>query len=256
MRKRGKKTDKKLLVFVSAHAGLTVRQIGKQLSWSIGRADGSVNRLAKLGKVKIQHSLRRGILVKKVFARTHRPVPHDLIEIPRKIIADKNWKKSAKLYALSRSTIGISPIRREEWEKKALSIEEIEIDTKRKNFQIRIPERLSEFYELENSETSLSAMDDLALLTIESTLLPIDLPSTYPAEVSFKIEREIYIKETIEGSIACNPFSEIEATLGNPRGKVTIHSDLADTSKREISPTIVTDNSETDKRVIPIEVIK
>ena len=254
MHKKGIRTDKIVLEFVRKNPRLTVRQIAKQLNWSIGRADGSINRLVKAGKIKVEHSLRRGVLIKKVFGIKYRPKPNDLVEIPRNMIDEKLWNKTVKVYALSRSTIGISSLKRGDWEEKSLATEQIKIEEGLKKFRFKLPERLSEFYELENSETSLSAMNDLALLTVESTILPVALPPTHPAEVPFEMEWGIQI--LVKGKVTYNLARAIQADLKRTEKTFSqIPSDLPDTpEKTVISQKIVSNNSETNELIAPIEV--
>lgn len=255
MHRRGRRTDKIVLEFVRRNSGLTIRQIAKELNFSIGRVDGSINRLLKAGKVRVEHSLRRGILIKKVFGIRYRPKPKDLVEIPMDIIDEELWEKTIKVYALSRSTIGISSLEREEWDKRSLAKEEIKIKKEHKKFKFRLPKKLSEFYELENSETSLSALNDLALLTVESTILPVALPPTYPAQVSVVLERELHIHEKFVVT-ASNPSVKIQANPEQNETSVTLPFDfqfLPEMPKRR-RVMRAHSNSETDEFVAPVEV--
>ena len=177
MRRKGELTDSLVLEEVRRRPGSTIREIAMQLNMTNGRVDGSVNRLLSQGKVKVKHFLKRGILIKRVYPIEFIPKRKDVIEIPRELVDDSLWKEEAYVYALSRSTIGVSPQDIEEWEKKSILKERVPIFKKEESLMIELPASISEFYELENSEVSLSALDNLVLLTIEQ-ILPVILPST------------------------------------------------------------------------------
>jgi len=258
MKKRGRKTDALVLKVVQKNQRLTIRDIADELDWSNGRVDGSVNRLVKAGKVKVEHTLRRGALIKRVYGINYHAKPRDLVTIPRNVVDERLWRKSVQVYALSRSTIGISPREIEEWEKRALCKEKLNIEQTPQEFEVKIPDKLSAFYELGNSETSLSVGEGLAMLTVESTVLPVALPPTYPAQVSFRITREMHIKEKVEGVITYTPAVEIQADPLKPRTKIPLPSELVFSDiprkTKKAMPKVISDSSETNELTVPIEV--
>jgi len=208
MRKRGEKTDALVLREVELRPGSTVHDIAVRLDWTNGRVDGSVNRLISQGKVKVRHIFRKGTLVKEVYPKEHIPKPRDVVKIPRNMIDDDMWNERVEVYALSRSTIGISPRRVEEWDKRAFRREQISIRKSAEALEIKLPSSISDFYQLDNSETSLSTTGDLALVTIESTTLPVALPPVYPAESMYRVTRLLMV-ERIEGIASYSPFLRI-----------------------------------------------
>lgn len=182
MREKGRKTDNKVLAEIIRNPGSTIHDIATRIGWSNGRVDGSVNRLVSRRKVKVQHFLRSGILVKKVYPINYVSKAHNIIEIPIKMIDEDLWKDTAQIYALSRSTIALSPVKKEDWENKSLRKEETTIQRIHGMLKIKIPDFFYEFYQLENSETSLSAIGDSAIITVGSVALPVELPSAYSEE--------------------------------------------------------------------------
>jgi predicted transcriptional regulator len=186
MRKRGETTDALVLRKVELRPGSSVHDIAERLDWTNGRVDGSVNRLISQGKVRVRHVLRKGTLVKEVYPKEYVSKPHDVVEIPRNMIADDLWKETVEVYALSRTTIAISPDKVEEWDKRAFRQEQVSIQKSDKALEIRLPGSIADFYQLENSEISLSTVGNLALVTVESTLVPVALPATYPAEAMYR----------------------------------------------------------------------
>ena len=179
MKKIGEETDTKIFEEVKKRPGSTIREIAESLGWTNGKVDGSVNRLISKGELKVQHCVRRGIIVKKVFLADY-SAKLEVVEIPKKMVDESLWKKSAFAYALSRTTIGLSPTKREDWEKLAIRKQEVSINRDINNLIIELPQFFVDFYQLENSETRLSTVGDSGLITVESTI-PIELPQTFPA---------------------------------------------------------------------------
>lgn len=219
MRKRGEKTDALVLTEVEGRPGSTVHEIAERLNWTNGRVDGSINRLVSRGKVKVQHALRKGILVKKVYPTEYVLKPRNIVHIPRNMIDDDLWKETVEIYALSRTTIAIAPTKVEEWEKRAFRREQISIQKTDEALEIRLPSSISNFYQLENSEISLSTTSNLALVTVESTLLPVALPPTYPVEAMYRYTR-IMILEQLEEIPSHSPISRIDLDIVDGKGEV------------------------------------
>lgn len=186
MHKKGETTDSIVLKEITRRPGATISEIAETLGWSNGKVDGSVNRLLARGKVSVKHFLRRGMLVKRVYPSEYPVKPKNVLEIPKKIVDQSLWKDFANIYALSRSIIGIAPKEIEEWERKSILKDRVNLQKNGENIIVTLPERFSDFYQLENSEINLSMVGDFVLATIES-VLPVKLPSTYPEERTYPI---------------------------------------------------------------------
>lgn len=180
MQKRGRKTDVAVLAEVKKNPGLGINEIAERLGWTNGRVDGSVNRLISEEKVKVQHFVRRGVLVKKVYPIDYESKPSRLFEIPRELVREDLWTRNVHVYAVSRSTIGLSPVKRREWELRAAIKGEAEVTIAEDMLRVELPESFADFYHLENSETSLSLIGDSAIITVEATVIPVDVPPEYP----------------------------------------------------------------------------
>ena len=218
MRKRGEETDALVLREVELRPGSTVRNIAERFDWTNGRVDGSVNRLVSKGKVEVRHALRKGTLVKKVYPKGYLSKPRDIVEIPRNMIDDDLWNETVEVYALSRATIGISPRKVEEWDKRSFRREHVSIRKSDKALEIRLPSSIADFYQLDNSEISLSTIGNLALVTVESTLLPVALPPTYPAEAIYRFTR-ILMVERFEAIASYSPLSKIDVDFVEGKGE-------------------------------------
>jgi len=255
MQKRGKETDALVLREVKKRPGCTIHDIAERLDLTNGRVDGSVNRLLSQGKVKVKHSLRRGNLIKEVYPKEYVPKPHDVVEIPRNMIDDDLWKETVEVYALSRSTIAISPRKVEDWDRKAFIRERIPIRKGLKSLQIELPSSISDFYQLDNSETSLSTTGNLALVTIESTTLPVALPPTYPAEAMY-VYRVTHFSMVVEQTevISYLPLSDIDLVKGEGEVKqipISTEFYLSRVPKKTRRFTLT---SSTESNEIPVEV--
>lgn len=181
MKRRGEKTDTLVLQEIKNNPGSSIHEIADQLSWTNGRVDGSVNRLLLENKAKVKYVLKRGTLKKRIYPIDFIEKPANVIEIPKRIIEEGSWTNTVEIYALSRSTIALSPYRIEEYDKKAILRNQIPIMETDSTFEVILPNRFSEFYQLENSETGVSSIGEVALITVESTI-PVDVPSTYSVE--------------------------------------------------------------------------
>lgn len=221
MREKGRRTDAKVMKEIELHPGSTVHDIAERLRWSNGRVDGSVNRLVSRGKAEVHHHIRRGVVVKNIYPLEYISKPYDVIEIPINMIDLDSWKKTVHVYALSRSTIGLSPRRVDEWEKRALQKEKLAIERVNEQLRIRLPISLCDFYQLENSETSLSTTEDLAILTVEP-ILPVELPTVYPEEIIYETRATgLLIVETKAVSYLAPP-SEVSLDVQAKEGEATI----------------------------------
>lgn len=205
MHKKGQITDSIVLREIMEKPGMTVSEIAEKLHWSNGRTDGSINRLILTKKIAVKHYLQRGTLKKRAYPENYKATPKNVVDLPVKIIDQKLWNKSAFVYALSRSTLGFAPKEIEEWNKKALFKDHISFQKNRDNIHIKIPENLETFYQLENSDMSLSTIGSLALVTVES-VLPVSLPPTHPEQSPIaRLELTVH-RERIEGTSSNTSF--------------------------------------------------
>ena len=198
MQEKGIVTDAAVLKTVLERPGITVHEIADKLGWTNGKADGSVNRLNEKGKVRIQHYLRRKALIKKIYPAEYRHGLSGVIEIPKGEIVESVWKDKVHVYSLSRASIAISPKRSKEWERKALWKGTAVVEKTGTKLFVMLPTEVSSFYRLENSETSLSTSDDFTLVTVESTVVPVDLPPSYSETSILRKTRYVILMEQIE----------------------------------------------------------
>ena len=114
------------------------------------------------------------MLVKTVYPKNFEKRPINQIEIPREMVNFDLWREKAFVYALSRSTVGIADREIAEWNGKSLSKEVVPIKKTDDNIVLELPSHFSDFYQLANSETALSAIGNLVFVTVE-TILPVKI---------------------------------------------------------------------------------
>ena len=201
MHKQGEMTDSSVLGEVTQKPGVAVSEIAEALNWSNGKVDGSLNRLIAQKKITVKHLLKKGVLVKRIYPQKYVEKSKNIIELPLKNTNPKLWQKSGYVYALSRSTIGFAPKEIEEWNEKALFRDCINFKKNNKQIEFVIPKQLETFYQLTNSDISLSSLGGIALVTVES-VLPVDLPPAHPEELPIARFSFTARRERFEGSSA------------------------------------------------------
>jgi predicted transcriptional regulator len=174
-RNMGKETDRQLLKMIEENPGWTPYRLAQKLGWQVGRVDGSLRRLQKQGKVRVKQVLKQGRMVKKIYPLGYQPKHPSLVEIPLRVLDDSAaWlQKGVTVYALSRSSIGLSPDPIDSWEHKAWRKFRVKAERVKDSIQIKLPDEVVEFYGLWNSEIGLSTSRNEALLTVESAVIPL-----------------------------------------------------------------------------------
>ncbi len=181
MHEKGQSTDALVLKQILNKPGIMISEIAQNLDCTNGKVDGSVNRLIAQGKALIKHNLKNGVLIKTVYPKDYEKQPINQIEIPSEMVNLDSWTEKAYVYALSRSTIGIADHEIEEWNKKAFSVATVPTKKTAESLLLLLPHHFSDFYQLANSQTNLSAIGNLILVTVES-VLSVDLSANYSEE--------------------------------------------------------------------------
>lgn len=140
-----------------------------------GTAPGSGAILRSVGvTIIIRNVLREGRRLKEVYPKGFVQYREPKIKIAAdEIVSPEKWKDKAYVYALSRITIGISPLEEKEWTEKSFAKFEVSIKKDEKGgVIIPIPEPLEHFYLWSNSSADITVNDDLVLATVK-TEIPI-----------------------------------------------------------------------------------
>lgn len=259
MRNKGIKTDSAVLQRIQEEPGTTVHEIADYLDWTNGKVDGSVNRLLKKGRIRVQFYMRKRTLVKKIYPVEKKVRPPNVIEIPKENIDKDIWKNEVFIYSLSRSSIGLSPRKIAQWDERASWKGSATVKDEDEKLVVELPKRLSDFYRLENSEVSLSTSDDFALLTIETTIIPVELPPSHPSVSTLhRIGFFVPTYRIAQITRASEP-PDLQFFYGRPIGE-QIEIPAVSSSKSETSTLTVKDKKEgdstTSQRVeIPTQVV-
>jgi len=185
MKERGKLTDDLVLTYVKKNPESTIKEIAEHYGISNGRVDHSIKRLKEQGLVDVTFFRRNRGLIKKVRIIDSEIIPFDEVSFPLVGLDEKKWKDEVFICALSRSAIRVSPIMKDEWKDECILILKSNITKNEHKVEFKIPEKFVDFYEIPNSEIDASGFGDEMLLTIDSTVIPVDLPYNYEPQIVY-----------------------------------------------------------------------
>ena len=172
----GSKTDGVVLDILRKEPGLSTYEIKKITGWSVGKVDGSLHRLARAGKLKLQYLSKEGRITKEAYPTELSTQRFGLVEIEQEmLLAPEKCGKEVFVYGLNRLTIGISPYKVKDWDSRALMISRIPVHKNEHKISIELPKQFVNFYLLENSRLSTSIIGNVALVTVEATIIPISV---------------------------------------------------------------------------------
>jgi hypothetical protein len=169
--RRGRESDKALLEVIKDYPGLSQYELAKKLRSSSGRIDGSIRRLLKEHEIFIQAIERNGRIVNLVYPKEQKP--SNFIEVPINLLKIGNplWDRSAFVYALDSSTIGISGKEMPEWKEISCLLEEIPLKKEGDKIGLHIPEKFSRFYNMERKHRIVSLNGNNILITISGDII-------------------------------------------------------------------------------------
>ncbi len=167
-KKQAEKTDRALLDFLKKKPGaLSLYQLAQEIGWSIGRVQKSVERLLKKGLVTYRRAFLGGRSLKLIIpikmGADLQPSsilrkPSDVeIAIPADMVDGECWSENAFLYALDRTSLGISSRRERKWHESSLFEAKVPVRKEENAVIARIPEKVSRFYLLHMSSYEVSA---------------------------------------------------------------------------------------------------
>lgn len=167
-RKRiGEDTDRALLEVIKENPRLSLYELALEIGWKVGKVDGSVKRLLEKSLVKVEFFIKNGRRVKLVSATDYERSP-DMFNVPKDILdPDKPWKDTAYVYGLDRLTIGVSGKPVAEWEETAELKSKVPLKEADGMLTFKLLKDFAQFYALEKSIVTLSAIKDVVLLSIE-----------------------------------------------------------------------------------------
>ena len=169
--RRSPAVDRELLEMIKAAPGLSLYELHNRLKWSIGRVDGSKNRLLASKKIIVTEIDRNGRHVALVYPRSRNS--QNSVTIPKSFLRMSNpaWKHQAIFYALDNLSIGITGEQFLEWENAARFKEKVKPQSQKGNIHLRIPQDFVKFYGLENKHITKSVADNRVLLTVDGNIV-------------------------------------------------------------------------------------
>ena len=167
-KKQAEETDRVLLDFLSRKPGaLSLYQLAQEMGWSIGRVQKSVERLTKKGLVTYRRAFLGGRSLKLIVPtrmrsdlepstvlRKHSDVE---VAVPADIVDSECWGEDAFLYALDRTSFGISSREERKWHESCLFESEVSLRKEEDVFMVKMPEKVYRFYRLYMSDYEVSA---------------------------------------------------------------------------------------------------
>ncbi len=174
MRKRGEKTDLNIFNFIKGNLGCTLREISDSLNMTRGRVDGSINRLVKTGLVDVKYYRKNNILIKRIVPMGLQERSFDQVTFPSSLLDTSLWNEKAFACAVTRSSIRIAPRIKEEWKGQCVFINEVHFQKNDDDYCFKFTEDFVNFYEMPNSELEVSGFKDEILVTVVSTIIPVD----------------------------------------------------------------------------------
>jgi hypothetical protein len=169
----GKNTDARILGVIEKHPGISLYEIQKLTSLSMGLIGGSVTRLEKSARVRTSHILRGGRSVSKIFpADVPEPRNSEIKVEKNAFLRPEKWTDTAYLYALNRSSISVAPEKEPEWDSLALLKDQVELKKDDSHIIFDVPSKFRDFYLFQNSKVDVSTVGELILLNFV-TEIPI-----------------------------------------------------------------------------------
>lgn len=167
-KKQAEETDRALLDFLSRKPGaLSLYQLAQEIGWSIGRVQKSVERLTKKELVTYRRAFLGGrslkLIVPTRMSSDLEPLtvlkkPSNVeVAIPADIVDSECWGENAFLYALDRTSLGISSREENRWHESSLFESEVSLRKEEDAFMVTMPEKVYRFYWLYMSDYEVSA---------------------------------------------------------------------------------------------------
>lgn len=246
MKKRGEITDNEILRYVESNPHCTVKELSEKLYMNKGRIDGSLNRLYKDGLINIQYFRKNNILTKSISLVDALPKKYDEVYFPIDLIDDDIWQEKVFFCATSRSAIKISPILKEKMKESCAFMDRIKVKKQDDKLVLKIPDKFVNFYELPNSEIDISGYKDEILLSVESTIIPIEAPFDYidfddPTILRGRITFDMHARAELEfigrqprDTSSENDFNDLEDLIKG----IEVHLVSSETKKRELEENV------------------
>jgi len=168
---RGRETDDELHQLIERQPGLSKYELKNELKWSMGRTDGSLQRLLETGRIFIKIIERDGRRVNLIFPIDMKPT--NVIKIPIKDLETSNplWLDNVFMYALDSETIGVAGERFDEWSEISRFEKELQLKHEDDKIAFEIPNEFKTFYQLDHKHYVVSINANNVLITISGDII-------------------------------------------------------------------------------------
>jgi hypothetical protein len=171
MSKRSAMADTLLLKAIQESPGLSLYELHNRLGWSIGKVDGSKDRLLASRRIAVTELNRNGRHVNLVYPRSKEA--HSTVSVPKTLLHMSNptWTHESIFYALDSANIGVTGKPFPEWEKYARFKAKVKPVSLKNKLILKIPKQFSLFYDLERKHYTPSVFDNRVLITIDGDIV-------------------------------------------------------------------------------------
>ncbi len=207
-RELGDESDWILLEKVMQSPGITMYELSKELGWTKGRVQGSVNRLLQQNAIRKKKVILNDRILTKIFPIEYKEPQAGIIEIAYEAVNPKLWTHYAVAGAMNRITIRIVPEERaDEITSKAFFHEKLSIEYRDNSVVFKLSQRFRDFYMLDNSilGVSTTSKGDAVIGTIEGTITEINAQNTTDAILPTIEFREVSSPDNLNQIIASIP---------------------------------------------------
>jgi predicted transcriptional regulator len=213
----GEESDRILLDKVRESPGLTIYELSKELEWSKGRVQGSVNRLVEQKVLRKKKIVLNDRILTKILPEEYKEPEVGVVEINYKIVEPQLWKTNAFAGAMDRVLIKIVP---EEMvdviTEKAFFYEKIPVEHRTDTITFKLPQSLRDFYRLDHSVLGVSTniKGDTVFLTIEGTTAEVSQSQNPTDDILTSGFKEVpSMPDDFESELVRLGLSPVEAKL-------------------------------------------
>jgi hypothetical protein len=163
--------EKRLLSIVKEAPGLSAYDASMKLHKPPATVHSAIKRMVRKGEVGTRSILRKTGKLTLLYPNDYSFPDNTLVEIPREVvhIGNPSWL-GAFIYALNDESIGVSGEPVPEWETNCLWKEQTKVDCTQAGFLVRLPKKVTDFYQIEKKEIMQVFLNNKTLLTMTGTI--------------------------------------------------------------------------------------
>ena len=163
--------EKKVLSLVTESPGLSAYEVSQKLAKPPATVHSAIKRMTGKRELLTRTVLRKRGRITLLYPYNYSFHDNTLVEIPRGVVrmGNPSWL-NAFIYALNNESIGISGEPVPEWESTCLLKEETRVTQGQEELQVKLPEKIANFYQIQKKEVMQVFLNNKTLLTMIGTL--------------------------------------------------------------------------------------